>query len=105
MLVKCQEKEEFQSQLRNSSITEADMEKEAKILKDLILHVINQKVPKKKPVERSKPWWTPELKELRKQMADKQRKWTISQDNQQWKDFQQARNIYFSAIKTAKSNC
>jgi hypothetical protein len=55
MLVEYQEKEKFKSQSRiNSSSTEADMEKEAKVLKNLILYVINQQISKKRSIERSK---------------------------------------------------
>jgi hypothetical protein len=56
MLVEYQEKEEFKSQSRiNSSSTEADMKNEAKVLKNLILYVINQQISKKRSIERSKP--------------------------------------------------
>lgn len=94
---------ESQFQWNITEYTAENLENEANKLEKLILTVINQNIPKKRFSEYSKPWWNENLTILRKEMKKIKKQW---QNNiSTWQDFQNSRNIYFSAIKDAKSQC
>ncbi len=59
---------------------------------------------RKKLSERSKSWWSDELKILRKEMTKYKRKWKKYSDNQAEKKYHEARANYYYEIKKAKSN-
>ena len=54
--------------------TEEALELEAEKLQKLILDIVEKHISKKKFYERSKPWWSKKLTELRKEMAKYRRK-------------------------------
>lgn len=86
-----------------AQITDSDLEAEAIKLKELIVEVIEKKIPKKRRSEYSKPWWNDNLKNMRKEMAKAHRNW--KENNSLYEIFQQKRNSYFTEIKAAKSAC
>ena len=102
-----------QSQYQWSAITllAADLDREAVKLQDLVLAALDKHVPKKRFSEHSKPWWTEELTQKRKQMAKAKRIWQKTQvnlmedENSSYLHYKKIRNDYFSAIKQAKSEC
>jgi hypothetical protein len=63
----------------------------------------DQAIPKLKVVERSKPWWTPELAALRR---TQQRAFRLAKGAREYSPLQEAwktaRNAYFHAIRQAK---
>jgi len=60
-------------------------------------------IPTSRPGARAKPWWNPELLELRKTMLREQRSIVIDLPSSKL-PYLQAKNAYFSAIKQAKKN-
>src|SRR5438034_6051093 len=60
---------------------------------------------RKKLSEKSKSWWSDELKMLRKEMTKYRRKWRKYSDNQAEKEYHEARANYYYEVKKAKSNC
>ena len=70
---------------------------------EVILVAARASIPLRKLGGRPKPWWSPELKELRKEMLKAQR--ALKKDYKSYSLVQaylQARNSYFQAIKQAK---
>ncbi|KAJ8063422.1 hypothetical protein OCU04_008642 [Sclerotinia nivalis] len=62
-------------------------------------------IPRIKSTKRAKPWWSPELKALRKRLANEyENAKRYPEDDVFKKIYQSARNHYFQAIKTAKKN-
>ena len=63
-------------------------------------------IPKLKPCERSKPWWNSKLYTLRKRLAQRKRQFkTQPLSKTVEKSYTIARNTYFQAIRSAKTNC
>lgn len=72
---------------------------------ETITTACNRCIPKKRTSPHSKPWWTPELRQLRREMAREQRRLHAplqSLDRQDKEAYLVARNRYFLAIKNAK---
>lgn len=67
---------------------------------DAISEAAKASIPPKTTSSKAKPWWTPELKDLRKAMLAKLR--VVSREASSKQDFLKARNSYFQAIKQAK---
>lgn len=67
----------------------------------------SEAIPKSRVVERSKPWWSSELLEKRKEMAKKDRERRV-QDPEVAEEnetrYRKARSSYFSSITEAKTN-
>ena len=61
-------------------------------------------IPTSRPGARAKPWWNPELLELRKTMLREQRGIGLATNPSGKLAYLQARNTYFSAIKQAKKD-
>src|SRR5277367_1965874 len=59
-------------------------------------------IPASRPSTRAKPWWNPELKDLRKDMLQKQR--ALARNPGFKLPYLQAKNTYFLAIKQAKQD-
>ena len=53
---------------------------------------------------RSKRWWTKEVKEMRKEMARRLRRWKILLSPETFSDFKLAQNKYFRKIREGKEN-
>ena len=98
-----QDNKEFQWSL--VEITEEGLELEAEKLQKLILNVIEKHIPKKKFYEKSKPWWSGKLTELRKEMAKYRRKWKRNADPIAENRYIDIRRQYYYKIKSAKSKC
>ena len=81
------------------------LEIEAKKLQNLIIKLVKKHISKKKLSEKAKPWWSKELKELRKAMTKYRRKWKKYSNIQAQQEYQEARATYYYEIKKAKSNC
>jgi hypothetical protein len=82
-----------------------DLDELAISFSNAISNAAKASIPKSPKSPRSKPWWTPELRDLRKELASSYRALhTSSRDNRE--DLSQAylsaRNLYFQAIKGAK---
>ena len=71
-------KEEFLSKIDNSEISKELLETEAEKLRDIILITANKAIPKKRISEKSKSWWSEEIKSLRKELAIARRKYKKS---------------------------
>ena len=98
-----QDNEEFRWSL--TELSEESLELEALKLQKLIIKLVELYIPKKKYSERSKPWWSDKLKELRKEMTKYRRKWKRHAEINAEQKYHIARATYYYEIKTAKSNC
>jgi len=67
-----QDNKEFRWSL--TELSEESLELEVLKLQKLIIKLVELYIPKKKYSERSKPWWSDKLKELRKEMTKYRRK-------------------------------
>ncbi|EDN91104.1 hypothetical protein SS1G_00507 [Sclerotinia sclerotiorum 1980 UF-70] len=62
-------------------------------------------IPKVVSIKRAKPWWSPELKNLRKELGKAKQSIESNRENPNLKEeYRIARNKYFQAIKTAKKD-
>jgi ribonuclease HI/exonuclease III len=79
---------------------------EIDILVERIERAIHQStegsIPKLKVVERSKPWWSPELTSLRRTLNTAFRRYKKNQTRAKQEAYKEARNSYFQAIRKAK---
>ncbi len=82
-----------------------ELEKHAENLQILIQKAAEKTIPKRKPSNRSKPWWNDHISELRKTLSREKNRWKKSRTEENHEQYQQARNCYFNEIKMAKSNC
>ena len=98
-----QDNKEFRWSL--TELSEESLELEVLKLQKLIIKLIELYIPKKKYSERSKPWWSDKLKELRKEMTKYRRKWKRHAEINAEQKYHIARATYYYEIKTAKSNC
>ncbi|KAI1004881.1 hypothetical protein K3495_g3337 [Podosphaera aphanis] len=72
---------------------------------DIILRAAELAIPKTRPGAKPKPWWTEELKHLRKNMMKAQRKlFSDDSDTAIKEEYLSTKNIYFREIKTAKKD-
>lgn len=76
------------------------LDKAASEFTQAIFEAATASIPRIKPGARPKPWWSPELKALRKTMLREQRGLARNPDSKL--PYLQAKNIYFLAIKRAK---
>jgi hypothetical protein len=83
---------------RNISLT-SRLDVAATELTEAITRAAETSIPTSKPGAKPKPWWSPELLQLRKDMLKKQRETTRLGPVQ---PYLEARNINFQAIKKAK---
>ena len=81
------------------------LEFEAEKLQKLVIKLVKKHILRKKLSEKSKSWWSDELKILRKEMTKYKRKWKKYSDNQAEKEYHEARANYYFEVKKAKSNC
>ena len=58
------------------------LESEAEKLQKLVINLVKKHILRKKLSERSKSWWSDELKILRKEMTKYKKKWKKYSDNQ-----------------------
>jgi len=58
------------------------LEAEAEKLQKLVIKLVEKHIPRKKLFEKSKPWWSNELKTLRKKMTKYRKKWRKYSDVQ-----------------------
>jgi ribonuclease HI len=96
-----QDPENSQRLLQNPDLELAGILDSAAIeLTSAIIAAAKASIPIAKPGARPKPWWNPELLDLRKAMLKRQREMT--QDPASKQPYLQAKNSYFLAIKRAK---
>src|SRR5436190_21175023 len=98
-----QSNEEFSWTLEELSVE--SLEFEAEKLQKLVIKLVEKHIPRKKLSEKSKPWWSDELKVLRKEMTKYKRKWRKYSDIQTERKYHEARANYYYEVKKAKSNC
>jgi ribonuclease HI len=80
--------------------TTDNLESASTALTESITKAAKASIPILRPGARSKPWWTPELKDLRKVMMRNQR--LLVRDIESKQRYLQSKNQYFLAIKQAK---
>ena len=81
------------------------LETKALNLQQIIYLAAESSILKRKPSQRSKVWWSDKLKGLRKEFNMARKKWKIDPSYNNYKAFKISRNLYFSEIKIAKTNC
>jgi hypothetical protein len=100
----------LQQNIRNSSLPlltpqqtylPSQMDDYAQAFTEAITNAANTSIPRTTYSVRSKPWWTPEIKALRKRMSYLGRKLPGSPELKQ--EYTAAKNTYFNTIKTAKT--
>ena len=74
-----------------------DLNTAAKELQNLVYAAANKSIVKRKFFEKSKPWWSEELTNLRRNYSFIRRKWKKNETS--YLQFSQARNLYFQEIK------
>jgi hypothetical protein len=77
------------------------MDDYAQAFTEAIINAANTSIPRTTYSARSKPWWTPEIKALRKRMSHLGRKLPGSPELKQ--EYTTAKNTYFNTIKAAKT--
>jgi ribonuclease HI/exonuclease III len=82
-----------------------DLDLVADLLIGAIRSATEGSIPKKRTSEHSKPWWTPELKDLRKAQSTAQRIYKKQRTPALAEAYKAARNAYNHAIRTAKQEC
>ncbi|APA14489.1 hypothetical protein SS1G_06411 [Sclerotinia sclerotiorum 1980 UF-70] len=81
------------------------LDEAAKEFTRIITYSAETSIPRIKSTKRAKPWWSPELKALRKRLSNAFENAKICPEDDMFKKiYQSARNHYFQAIKTAKKN-
>ncbi|EDN96572.1 hypothetical protein SS1G_01498 [Sclerotinia sclerotiorum 1980 UF-70] len=81
------------------------LDEAAKEFTRIITYSAETSIPRIKSTKRAKPWWSPELKALRKRLSNAFENAKIYPEDDMFKKiYQSARNHYFQAIKTAKKN-
>ncbi|KAJ8063433.1 hypothetical protein OCU04_008652 [Sclerotinia nivalis] len=81
------------------------LDEAAKEFTQIIIRSAKASIPKLKTTKKAKPWWSTELKALRKRLASAYNTFKqYPEDDMFKKIYQSARNHYFQAIKTAKKN-
>jgi len=86
--------------LTDDSIQE-EVVKAAGVLREAMTATLDQHAKKKRWCSRSKPWWNPDLKELRKELGMARRKWRVAGISR----VQAARREFQRAIRKAKRDC
>jgi ribonuclease HI/endonuclease/exonuclease/phosphatase (EEP) superfamily protein YafD len=84
------------------AITRDNLEGIASLLTRTLTEASNAAIPKKRPYEGSKPWWTDELTSLRKALGLAQRAHRLLRDEESHETFLEARNSFKYAIRAAK---
>ena len=75
----------------------------ANSLTQCITEAAKQSIPIQVLTPRSKPWWTPQLSAMRREMGLALKKMKNNRvPREAWERYRHARNIYFSSIKEAK---
>lgn len=69
-----------------------------------IVQAADLSIPRRKLGARAKPWWSDDLKELRKDMMRNQRSYICTKTEESKRSYLAAKNQYFLAIKVAKRN-
>ncbi|OXV05133.1 hypothetical protein Egran_07099 [Elaphomyces granulatus] len=79
-----------------------DFEGIASSLSKEILEAAEASIPRQRPSERSKPWWTPQLASLRKSLNRALRSYKRYLTSELEEDWKTVRNSYFISIRQAK---
>ncbi len=79
-------------QLMSNSTTK-NLNEGAILLRDVIVNASNLSIPKRRPCENSKVWWTDELTQLRKNLARAKRMHKSSRTEQNLSIFKRCRNV------------
>lgn len=83
----------------------AILDQAASELTRIIQRATEMSIPKVTLNKRAKPWWTPDLKDLRKELGKSKQAIKSNSENPTFKEeYRVARNKYLQAIKTAKKN-
>jgi len=86
----------------NESVVSRLLDKVAQELTDLILESARISIPRSKIGAKPKPWWSPELKDLRKDMMRQQRLAKPNWEPEAKQSYLRAKNTYFLEVKKAK---
>jgi len=86
----------------NESEVSRLLDQVAQELTDLIAESARLSIPRTKIGAKPKPWWNPELKDLRKDMMRQQRVAKSDWDPEAKRSYLRAKNTYFVEIKRAK---
>lgn len=91
--------------LIENDIYRSKLDQAASELTRIIRKAIEGSTPKVITNKRAKPWWSPELKTLRKELGKAKQRIDNNLENHDSKEiYYKARNKYFQAIKTAKKD-
>ena len=100
-------KKAVQKEVKNINVPENPMPDTMDTLAQSFAAAVNvaaeAAIPRSRPCERSKPWWTEELKALRKTLHSTLRAFKRARDETQLIAWKNARNTYFHAIRDAKT--
>ena len=88
--------------LTTSYYSNLEMDTIAELFTQGIVKAINNSIPKVTINSYAKPWWSDDLRELRKVMLKYSRKFKRSTYTLFREEFYSAKNTYFNAIKLAK---
>ena len=86
------------------TITQRSMDILAESLVAAVTNAAESAIPRTRPCERSKPWWTEDLKHLRKLLHAALRIYKRSKTEPDLLAWKKARNTYFHAIRDAKTS-
>ncbi len=84
------------------------MEELEKHVENLQIHIqkaAEKTTLKRKTSSRLKSWWNDHISKLRKTLSREKNRWKKSRIEENYEQYQQARNCYFNEIKMVKSNC
>lgn len=83
----------------------SNLDQAASELTRIIQKATEKSIPKASSIRRAKPWWTSELRDLRKELGRSKQSIELDLENSDRKEeYRIIRNKYFQTIKTAKKN-
>ena len=98
-------KEETICQQIDNLITSNDYDGIASTITKAILNAAEAAIPRLKPCERSKPWWSTKLTSLRKSLNRAFRLYKKNPSSQLEEEYKTTRNLYCNSIREAKRTC
>jgi len=88
--------------LLDSAHTKSDLDNVTTQLTQVMTSALSLCAPLVRQSPHSKPWWTPELRQMRLKASRLQRQAIKTEDDGKWCEYRRQRNLYFRAIKLAK---
>ena len=99
------QKEATTTQQIDYCIATRDCDGVATAITKIMLESAEKAIPRLKPCERSKPWWTTELTKLRKALNRVYRLYKKHRSSYLEEEYKKAKNTYFNSIREAKRTC